>query len=207
MRKNEVVTFNKSKWGSITFLLFLLGAITSVIPEESLNYLIINLALATIGSVLIFIFWKIHQNNSKRYFSLGSYVMMMTLALYTCIPIFRTLAGTNYIWLVVALLALLTLPTHLFKEKLLNFIKTPYKYGFFGKVFIFVLIMIFFYGTFIWIVSLAAYDQVNNLGLLGSTAIFAVGTILLFFAPIMLIKPEDVEKTEYKLVSLEERDV
>jgi len=190
------VAFKESRWGGLVFLYFLFAALSSVMPEENVLLLVINLAVATVLSLVTLIIWKVYQNDSKRYFSLSSYIMLMSSAYFWCTPIFRQLVGTIYFWLVIALLFVIILPTHLFKDRLLKFIKQPYKYGLFGKFFLIFGIIVAYFASYVWIISIAAYNQVNNLGMLGSLAVFGIAVIFLFLAPIMLNKQEDVERIE-----------
>lgn len=151
MKKTKRVAFKESKWGGLIFLFYLGGALSSVIPEENVRILIVNLTIATVLSLLMLLIWKIHQNDSKRYFSLASYIMMISFGFFASIPILREFIGTLYFWIIIGLLLLIILPTHLFREQMLRFILRPYKYGLFGKLFLIIPIIIGYFGSYVWV--------------------------------------------------------
>ncbi|MFC4356254.1 hypothetical protein ACFO0S_14430 [Chryseomicrobium palamuruense] len=95
----------------ITFTLFLiLGLPASFIPEETYGrWLMINTAVAVVLTVVNYILWRKHKEDSKRYFSLHSFVMLLGLAFFTMAPIFKGLFPSVFFWMLLIGLTLFIL--------------------------------------------------------------------------------------------------
>lgn len=96
----ERVTFKENYVFITLFSHLFLGFLVSFMPEENVViWLIINCSIAILAAVLNFIIWTFQKHDSKRYFSLHSFVMLMVIVYYFMSPIFKTLFPTIYFWL------------------------------------------------------------------------------------------------------------
>lgn len=82
----------------ITLVLHLvIGMMSSFAPEENIGFWMrIHILLAIVLGFLNYILWMIYKNDSKRYFSLHSFVMLMGLAYFMMAPAFRSLFPTVF---------------------------------------------------------------------------------------------------------------
>lgn len=180
----------------ITFSLFLLlGLPASLLPEENYQqWLVINLLVAILLTCINYVIWIIQKQNSKRYFSLHSLVMMLGLTFYMTSPVFRMLYPTIYFWIL--LFGIIVYSVFLFSkydaiaEGLLN----PRKKAFKLVVFTF-FVIVFVTGRSIWGYILAT-DAAPFIG--AAILLFFLGLFLLMIAPSMLVTPERAEEMKAK---------
>ncbi len=108
---SKEVSFKESQIIRITLLLLGMGFLASVVPTISLPLFLFNALLALIAGALFYYFWKTTKHQSKRYFSLLSYVMINVLAIYFTIPLLRMYFLTMTFWIgVVMLIIMIVLP-------------------------------------------------------------------------------------------------
>lgn len=172
----------------ITFTLFLLlGLPSSFIPEETYpKWVLINFIIAVFLTVLNYIIWTKQKHDSKRYFSLHSFVMMLGLAFYATSPILRLIYPTMYFWILLSGLILYTVFLLSKYEAIAGGLLNPRKKGFKILVFSFFSI-VFVAGSSLW-----GYMLASDAAPLNEVAIimFLLGLFLLMVAPSMLVTPK-----------------
>lgn len=172
----------------ITFTLFLIiGLPASFLPEETyIRWLMINISVALILTFINYLLWKKHQNDSKRYFSLHSLVMMLGMSFFAMAPVFKGLFPSIYFWLLLIglgiFMAFLFSKSESIAEGLLNPRLKGFKimiYTYFG--------IVFFAGSVIW-----AYMLATEAAPWVTVAIltFFIGLFFVMVSPAMLITPE-----------------
>jgi len=176
----------------ITFALFLLlGLPASFIPEETyIKWLLINFIIAVLLTVVNYMIWTKQKNDSKRYFSLHSFVMMLGLAFYATSPILRLIYPSMYFWILLGGLILYTVFLISKYDAIAGGLLNPRKKGFKLLVFSFFAI-VFVAGSSIWGYMLASdAAPVNEVAVI----MFFLGLFLLMVAPSMLVTPERAEE-------------
>jgi len=176
----------------ITFTLFLMiGLPASFIPEETyLKWLLINFSIAVLLTVVNYIIWMKQKHESKRYFSLHSFVMMLGLAFYATSPILRLIYPSMYFWILFGGLILYTVFLLSKYDTIAGGLLNPRKKGFKLLVFSFFSI-VFVAGSSIWGYMLATdAAPVNGVAII----VFFLGLFLLMVAPSMLVTPERAEE-------------
>jgi len=176
----------------ITFTLFLLlGLPSSFIPEETYpKWLMINFIIAVFLTVVNYIIWTKQKHDSKRYFSLHSFVMMLGLAFYATSPILRLIYPSMYFWILLGGLILYTVFLLSKYEAIAGGLLNPRKKGFKILVFSFFSI-VFVAGSSIWGYMLASdAAPVNEVAII----MFFLGLFLLMVAPSMLVTPKRAEE-------------
>ena len=187
----ESVTFANNRI-FITFTLFLiLGLPASLLPEETyLKWLGINFAVAVFLSVVNYVIWTKTKDDSKRYFSLHSLVMMLGLAFYMTTPLFRMLYPSIYFWLLLSGLALYSAFLFSKYDAIAGGLLNPRKSGF-KLVVITFFVIVFVTGSSIWGYILAT-DAAPFFG--AAVLLFFLGLFLIMVAPAMLVTPERAEE-------------
>ena len=172
----------------ITFTLFLIiGLPASFFPEETyIRWLIINFAVAVILTFINYLLWKKHQDDSKRYFSLPSLVMMLGMAFFAMSPVFKGLFPSIYFWLLLIGLGIFMVflfsKSEAIAEGFLNSKLKGFKimiYTYFG--------IVFFAGSVLW-----GYMLTTEAAPWITVAIltFFIGLFFVMVSPAMLITPE-----------------
>jgi len=172
----------------ITFTLFLiLGLPASFLPEENfVKWLIINFLVAIALTFVNYLLWKKHQNDSERYFSLHSLVMMMGLAFFMMTPVFKGLYPTIYFWLLLIGLGIFAFILFTKSEAIAEGLLNPRRKGF--KVLLYTYFgIVFFAGSVIWGYMLAT-DAAPWIPV--AIILFFLGLFLVMVSPAMLITPE-----------------
>jgi len=172
----------------ITFTLFLiLGLPASFLPEENyVKWLFINLTVAIALTLINFFLWKKHQDDSKRYFSLHSLVMMMGMAFYMMTPVFKGLYSTIFFWLLLIGLGIFMFLLFTGSESIAEGLLNPRRKGF--KVLLYTYIgIVLFSGS-----VLLSYMRFSQAAPWVSLAIvlFFLGLFLVMVSPAMLVTPE-----------------
>jgi hypothetical protein len=176
----------------ITFTLFLmLGLPSSFIPEETYpKWLLINFIIALLLTVVNYMIWTKQKHDSKRYFSLHSFVMMLGLAFYATSPILRLIYHSMYFWILLGGLILYTVFLLSKYDAIAGGLLNPRKKGFKLLVFSFFAI-VFVAGSSIWGYMLASdAAPVNGVAII----LFFLGLFLLMVAPSMLVTPERADE-------------
>ena len=176
----------------ITFTLFLMiGLPASFIPEETyLKWLLINFIIAVLLTVVNYMIWSKQKHDSKRYFSLHSFVMMLGLAFYATSPILRLIYPSMYFWILLGELILYTVFLISKYDAIAGGQLNPRKKGFKLLIFSFFAI-VFVAGSSIWGYMLASdAAPVHEVAII----MFFLGLFLLMVAPSMLVTPERAEE-------------
>ncbi|RUL54225.1 hypothetical protein [Lysinibacillus antri] len=187
----QSVPFTKNRVLLTLFLHLLMGIPFSLLPEVNVRFwFAFNVVLAIILAFINYIIWLFYKDESKRYFSLHSFVMMMGIAYYAMSPAFRSLYPTAFFWLLlmvtVGLVAFLIIrydsvtiaivnPQHILFKKLI-------------MVYSFTFIMV---GALLWV-----YIVVSKTGpfVAGASILYFGGLFFIMISPAMLATPERVKE-------------
>lgn len=176
----------------ITFTLFLMiGLPASFIPEETYpKWLLINFIIAVLLTVVNYMIWTKQKHDSKRYFSLHSFVMMLGLAFYATSPILRLIYPSWYFGILLGGLILYTVLLLSKYDAIAGGLLNPREKGFKLLIFSFFAI-VFVAGSSIW-----GYMLVSDAAPVNEVAIimFFLGLFLLMVATSMLVTPERAEE-------------
>ncbi|WP_404427584.1 hypothetical protein LG296_04950 [Ureibacillus chungkukjangi] len=187
------VSFSKNRVFITLFLHVVIGAMSSFAPEENVGtWMKINILLALILGLTNYILWINHKNDSKRYFSLHSFVMMLGVAFYMMAPAFRSLYPSMFFWILlvvtIGFLVFLLLKRDDITRALVNPQDAWFKkivFGYCGVIFI--------TGSTLW-----AYMLATQTGPFMPVAImlFFIGIFLMMVSPAMLSTPKRVRELE-----------
>ncbi|MFC4388024.1 hypothetical protein ACFOZ1_09415 [Gracilibacillus marinus] len=184
------VTFKESRIIATTLLLVGMGFLMSVIPEGNLYLFLFNLFLAIIACVLFYTFWRKLKFQSKRYFSLLSYVMINTMAIYFAIPLLRLYFLTFTFWFGIGMLLIMIILPYLYAKEIAFGVQKPYKSKL-GKIFLIYTVLVMVFGISAYMGSLY---HANADALVLAVVAFLMSLLFFFLAPIMLIKPEEMDE-------------
>lgn len=187
---NDKVTFQESKIITITILLFVAGAMFSIIPEGNPMFFFVNISLAMIAGLLFYVFWRKWKHASIRYFSLLSFVMINVFAIYFAMPLLRLFYPTVVFWIGVFILIVMNVLPYFFSRAIAFGVQRPNK-SILGKIYIVYAFLIMLFGSIIYSNSL--YTQYTDAFLL-AVILFLFSILFFFLSPIMLIKPETMKK-------------
>jgi hypothetical protein len=141
-------------------------------------------------TVVNYMIWTKQKHDSKRYFSLHSFVMMLGLAFYATSPILRLIYHSMYFWILLGGLILYTVFLLSKYDAIAGGLLNPRKKGFKLLVFSFFAI-VFVAGSSIWGYMLASdAAPVNGVAII----LFFLGLFLLMVAPSMLVTPERADE-------------
>ena len=178
-------------------LLLIIGIPMSFLPEETyVKWLIINIAVAIILTFINYLLWKKYQDDSKRYFSLHSLVMMLGMAFFAMSPVFKGLFPSIYFWLLLIGLGIFMAFLFSKSESIAEGFLNPRLKGF--KIMIYTYVgIVFFAGSIIW-----AYMLATEAAPWVTVAIltFFIGLFFIMVSPAMLITPE-------RAIELRDREV
>jgi hypothetical protein len=189
---SKTVPIKESRIVPTTFLLVLMGFLVSFVPEENWSLLAVNMGLAGLCCLIFFVFWLKTKHESKRYFSLLSYVMIIALSIYFVIPFFRVFAGQLVSWLGMVLIIIMIIMPFLNRESIATGLVSPSKNPI-GKYFFTVFTLIFGFGV-IFFATINFSENPDAIALSSFFFIFAL--LFLFIAPVLLIKPSRVKELE-----------
>ncbi|QCR31545.1 hypothetical protein [Lysinibacillus sp. SGAir0095] len=194
MKKDaNIVRFENNRIIITFFVHVMIGGLCSFAPDGNIwLWLGINLALALVFALVNYMIWNVHKNNSKRYFSLHTFVMLLGIAYYMMTPAFRGLYPSIFFWLLlfitIVLIGFLIIKYDAVTNAFVNpgdswFIKIVVIYG----------SIVFISGGLLW-----AYMNATETGPFAPVAIilFFIGIFLVMIAPIMLATPERVKELE-----------
>jgi len=187
---SKKVTFKESRVITTTILLFVTGAMFSIIPEGNPLFFIVNLSLAIIAGLLFYVFWRRLKHTSIRYFSLLSFVMINVFAIYFAMPLLRLFYPTFIFWIGIFILMVMNILPYLFSKTIAYGVQKPNK-SILGRIYIVYAILIMLFGSVIYSNSL--YTQHTDAFAL-AIVLFLFSILFFFLSPIMLIKPETMKK-------------
>ncbi|UOQ49731.1 hypothetical protein MUN88_06535 [Gracilibacillus caseinilyticus] len=184
------VTSKDNRIIATTLLLIFIGFLTGSMPTINMELVISNILLAIISCCLFYVIWKKTKHDSKRYFSLFSYVMFNCIAIQLSTPFLRLNFLTISFWVgIIILLLMVTLP-YIFSREIVFGIKNANKSKL-GKIYLIFSILMIALGTVLYSDSIYS-DDINATG--ASIYSFLAALLFLFSAPIMLIKPKEVKQ-------------
>ncbi|WP_156289397.1 hypothetical protein [Oceanobacillus salinisoli] len=183
------VTFKESRIIGTTILLLGTGFLTSAIPKGSIPLFLFNSLLALIAGALFYYFWKTTKHNSKRYFSLLSFVMLNTASIHLAIPLLRIYYLTTTFWVGVIMLTIMLILPYIFSREIAFGIQQPSKSKL-GKIYSIYVVLIIGFGTVAYIGSLSISTDMIVLAIFA----FLLALFCLFIAPVMLIKPKKMNE-------------
>lgn len=191
--EKESVTFKENYIFLILFVHVVIGFVSSFMPEENgVAWLIINMGIAILLAILNFIFWIFHKEDSKRYFSLLSFAMMMGIVYYAMSPAFKILYPSFFFWLLlmvtIGIICFLLIKRDAVTKAFVNPQESWFKnlvYLYFGTI--------LFIGGIMW-----TYMRMNDTGMtIGVATIFYfIGLMIMMVAPAMLTTEERVKQLE-----------
>ncbi|OIU72681.1 hypothetical protein [Rossellomorea aquimaris] len=182
----EVVSFKKSRIVQTTFLLLLMGFLCSFVPEENWILLGFNVVLSLTIGFVFFLLWRYNRQNSKRYFSLLSYFMLVALSVFFSIPLFRVFADSFIFWIALFFLIAMAAIPYFISERIARGVQNPTKSAL-GRVYMITVPLIIGFGTILFLnANLSANPDAFTI----SIFLFFGAVFFLFIAPILLITPE-----------------
>lgn len=189
---NKHVPFKQSRIFVTPILLFITGTITAFLPDVNWWFLAINLSLCVASGVAYYFLWRRFNKQSKRYFSLMSYIMLVVMGIHTALPFLRAVYGTvAFVLGIIIVLLMIALP-HIHLEKIafgvLNHSKSR---G--GK-------LVFLFIGAIFLLAPFVFFSIRTLSEKAMVPVLAfmlmVGLFFLLIAPVMLVKPDRIEEME-----------
>jgi len=185
--KKVYVPFANNRLFATLTLLLMIGMPMSFLPEETyLKWLIINIVVAIILTFINYLLWKKYQDDSKRYFSFHSLVMMLGLAFFAMAPVFKGLFPSIYFWLLLIDLGIFMAFLFSKSESIAEGILNPRLKGF--KIMIYTYSgIVFFAGSVLWAYMLATEGAP---WVIVAIIAFFIGLLFVMVSPAMLITPE-----------------
>lgn len=182
------VALRESRVLKTLFLHLVIGAPSSLFPnEENVRFwLTLNVGTAILFAVINFILWKIHKNDSMRYFSLHSLVMMMGMAFYGMSPAFKGLYPSLFFWIL--LVATVTFILYMFwkSDSIARALIDPQQTGFKTVIMLYAIVMLIVGGA-LWSFMLAA-DTAPMMVL--AIILYMISLFFIMISPAMLVKTE-----------------
>lgn len=187
---NKHVPFKQSRIFVTPILLFITGTITAFLPDVNWWFLAINLSLCVASGVAYYFLWRRFNKQSKRYFSLMSYIMLVVMGIHTALPFLRAVYGTVAFVLGIIIVLLMVVLPHVHLEKIAYGMINPSKSKV-GKLFFLFCFVIFLLAPFVFfsIRTLSEKAMVPVLAFM-----LMVGLFFLLIAPVMLVKPDRIDE-------------
>jgi magnesium-transporting ATPase (P-type) len=102
--ETKQVPFKKSLILVNLFMFLFVGLVTSAFSEGNFLYwLIINSIIAILVAFMNYIIWIFHRHDSKQYFHLNVFIMMIGFTYYFMSPAFGLLYPSKYFWFLLAI--------------------------------------------------------------------------------------------------------
>lgn len=191
--ESRPVSFKDNFILAFLFMFLFFGLIVSFFPKENiLKWFIFNSIVAVLASVVNLVLWISQKRDSKRYFSLISFVMLWVLTYYIMSPAFKMLYPTIYFWILLSItlgfVIVLFMNRHTISVAILNPGEGKTKKLFF--VFLFTITMIGF------ILSRYIYFTISDERAIISGAIlfYFLGLLFMALSPVLLTPPELAKK-------------
>lgn len=184
------VAFKESRIVGTTILLLGTGFLMSVVPEGNLPLLLFNTLLALLAGALFYYFWKTTKHESKRYFSLLSFVMLNVMAIHFAIPLLRIYFLTITFWIGIVMLAVMVILPYLYSREIAFGIQKPNKSKL-GKIYLIYAVLVIIFGATAFMGSL--YTS-NPDAIVLAFFTFLLALLFLFISPVLLIKPAEMDE-------------
>src|SRR5699024_2654979 len=152
--------------------------------------LLFNLLLTITAGFLFYYFWKTTKHNSKRYYSLLSFVMINVMAIYFAVPLLRIYFLTLTFWIGVVMLVIMVILPYIYSREIAVGVQKPYKSKL-GKIYVIYLVLVFTFGGSAYMNSL--YTS-NPDAITIAVVTFLLAILFLFLAPVFLIKPAEMDE-------------
>ncbi len=177
----------------ILFLFF--GTMTSIVPYENVSkWIIFNCFLAILATFVNYIIWIFHKHDSKRYYSLNSFVMLIVLTYYLMSPVFKILFPSGYFWTLLASILGFTIVLFINRMNVARGLLNPRELWF-KKILLIYLVI--FSGVFILLCIYASLIASDSQGIMAAAIIlFLAGFLYLSLSPVFLTPPEMAKKFE-----------
>ncbi|KGR76451.1 hypothetical protein [Ureibacillus sinduriensis] len=191
--ENEWVAFKENFIFLTLFLHVVIGFFSSFMPEENvIKWLIINMSIAILAAVMNYIIWIYQKHDSKRYFSLHSFVMVIVLIVYLMSPIFKGLYPTLFFWVIL----IITIGFFIFllgrRDAITKALVNPREMRF--KMFLYIFIgILLIIGGLLWAYMLA-FETGPFMGV--ALALYFIGLLLMLVLPAFLTTPERAKQLE-----------
>lgn len=184
------VAFKESRIVGTTILLLGTGFLMSVVPEGNLPLLLFNTLLALLAGALFYYFWKTTKHESKRYFSLLSFVMLNVMAIHFAIPLLRIYFLMITFWIGIVMLAVMVILPYLYSREIAFGIQKPNKSKL-GKIYLIYAVLVIIFGATAFMGSL--YTS-NPDAIVLAFFTFLLALLFLFISPVLLIKPAEMDE-------------
>lgn len=174
---------------------FVFGLFGSLIPDWSFRIFLLNI-LITIFSVGLARYWYQKVENTVRYNSLTSFIMLITMGLFLTEPILRMSFGTMVFWPFVLLYVLVIAYSLYKREMIFQAFHEPGKskiaFGSYLFVFILIIISAFSFRNGQELILMQLLDDHEGVFFFTSLMYFG-GLFLSFLSFALLKKPEDIK--------------
>ena len=177
------------------FMFLFFGGMVSLFPEVNvIKWVIFNSILAVLATLIIMIIWKFHKNNSQRYYSLLSFVMLWTLTYYLMSPLFRMLYPSISFWILLTFTLVYTILLFMNQMKIARAILNPRELWF-KKLLLIYLFIFSGIAIVLLIYSNMFYSYWGEM-LVFAIVLYLAGFLFLSLSPVFLTKPEMAKKLE-----------
>ena len=177
----------------VMFLFF--GIMVSLIPYEHVGrWIIFNCCIAILATFVNYILWLYQKHDSKRYNSLTSFVMLITLTYYIMSPAFKMLYPSIYFWLLLSLTLGYTILLFINRIKISRAILNP------REVWFKKLLLIFSIITVLISILLSRFLNFTDSDLaaymVASIILYLSGLVFLSLSPVFLTTPKMAKTLE-----------
>lgn len=192
-KEKEWVPFKENFIFFTLFLHIVIGFFASFMPEEDVvKWLIINMGMAILAAVLNYIIWIFQKHDSKRYFSLHCFVMVIVLIFYTMSPILKALYPTIYFWAILVI----TIGFFIFllgkRDDITKALVNPRETRF--KMFLYIFIgILLIIGGLLW-AYIIAFETGPFMGV--ALVCYCIGMLFMLVLPAFLTTPERAKQLE-----------
>ncbi len=191
--ENGWVPFKENFIFLTLFLHVFIGFFVSFMPEEDVvKWLMINMSVAILAAALNSIIWIYQKHNSKRYFSLHSFVMLIGLTYYAMSPVFKALYPTLFFWLILAVTIGFFCFLLMKRDSITRALVNPREMRYKGFLFIFISILLVI-GALLW-AYIIAFETGPFIGV--ALVLYFIGLLFMLVLPAFLTTPDRAEQLE-----------
>ncbi|RLQ91159.1 hypothetical protein [Falsibacillus albus] len=183
---DQAVNFKDSKILKTFFSIFILGMISSFVPQKSYTLLVVNIIVSLMILIIFIILWRVHSRRSKRYFSLLSFVMLLSFSYYFSIPLIRLLSNSYLMWIGIGLWIGITTCSIMLGKSIFVGLSNPIK----SKLGIYIFVMFFLVIGLGKVVVSYNYTTHNPSAVAVGIFTYLCGMLLSFISGALLIDPE-----------------
>lgn len=178
----------------VTLLMFLFfGSMVSLFPYEYVvKWLIFNGSFAILATIVNYIIWIYQKHDSKRYYSLNSFVMLIVLTYYFMSPAFKILYPSVFFWILLAGTLGFTIVLFMNRINIARGILNPRKLWF--KKLLLIYSVIFSCVSILLTIYASLINSDSKAIMAAAIILFLCGFLLLSLSPSFLTKPEIAKK-------------